>query len=150
MTFLAQTEVPGLQVRMPSGEWLDVPYIPGSFAVNSGDMLQRWTNGRFKSTPHRALPPVGRQRYAIPFFLGPHIDTGSSACRRAGRRGQPAALPADHLRAVPALVVRRELQPHRPGGGPLTGGRARRTIFDHPVPLRLTDPVAGVILPGVG
>lgn len=75
LTFLAQTEVPGLQVRLPSGDWLDVPYIPGSFAVNSGDMMYRWTNGRFKSTPHRALPPVGRHRYAIPFFMGPHIDT---------------------------------------------------------------------------
>ena len=74
MTFLAQTDVPGLQVRMPSGEWLEVPYIPGSFAVNSGDMMKRWTNGRFKSTPHRALPPVGRHRYAIPFFLGPQFD----------------------------------------------------------------------------
>jgi isopenicillin N synthase-like dioxygenase len=74
MTFLAQTEVPGLQVRMPSGDWLDVPFVPGSFAVNSGDMMQRWTNGRFKSTPHRALPPVGRHRYAIPFFLGPQFD----------------------------------------------------------------------------
>lgn len=75
MTFLAQTEVPGLQVRMPSGDWLDVPYLPNSFAVNAGDMMYRWTNGRFKSTPHRALPPVGRHRYAIPYFLGPHIDT---------------------------------------------------------------------------
>ena len=74
MTFLAQTDVPGLQVRMPSGDWLEVPYIPGSFAVNSGDMMRRWTNGRFKSTPHRALPPVGRHRYAIPFFLGPQFD----------------------------------------------------------------------------
>jgi isopenicillin N synthase-like dioxygenase len=74
MTFLAQTEIPGLQVRMPSGNWLDVPYIPGSFAVNSGDMLRRWSNGRFKSTPHRALPPIGRHRYAIPFFLGPRFD----------------------------------------------------------------------------
>ena len=74
MTFLAQTEVPGLQVRMPSGDWLDVPYRPGSFAVNAGDMMQRWTNGRFLSTPHRALPPVGRHRYAIPFFLGPRFD----------------------------------------------------------------------------
>jgi isopenicillin N synthase-like dioxygenase len=75
LTFLAQTSVPGLQVLMPSGEWADVPYVPGSYAVNSGDMMQRWTNGRVKSTPHRALPPVGRDRYAIPFFLGPHIDT---------------------------------------------------------------------------
>jgi isopenicillin N synthase-like dioxygenase len=75
LTFLAQSEVPGLQVRMPSGEWIDVPYVPDSYAVNSGDMMTRWTNGRFKSTPHRAVPPVGRHRYAIPFFLGPHIDT---------------------------------------------------------------------------
>jgi isopenicillin N synthase-like dioxygenase len=74
MTFLAQTAVPGLQVRMPSGAWLDVPYIPGSFAVNSGDTLHRWSNARFKSTPHRALPPVRRERYAIPFFLGPRFD----------------------------------------------------------------------------
>jgi isopenicillin N synthase-like dioxygenase len=79
MTFLAQTEVPGLQVRMPpngpnGGNWLDVPYVPGSFAVNSGDMVRRWTNGRFLSTPHRVLPPVGRDRYAIPFFLGPRFD----------------------------------------------------------------------------
>jgi isopenicillin N synthase-like dioxygenase len=60
---------------MPSGDWLDVPYIPNSFAVNSGDMMAGWTNGRFKSTPHRAVPPGGRHRYAIPFFLGPHLDT---------------------------------------------------------------------------
>jgi isopenicillin N synthase-like dioxygenase len=75
MTFLAQTDVPGLQVRLPSGDWLDVPYVPNSYAVNAGDMMFRWTNGRFKSTPHRALPPVGTHRYAIPFFLGPHLDT---------------------------------------------------------------------------
>ena len=75
LTFLAQSDVPGLQIRMPSGAWEDIPYVPGSFAVNSGDMMFRWTNGRFKSTPHRAVPPVGRDRYAIPFFLGPHMDT---------------------------------------------------------------------------
>jgi isopenicillin N synthase-like dioxygenase len=74
MTFLAQTEIPGLQVRMPSGNWLDVPYVPGSFAVNSGDTMHRWTNGRFLSTPHRAVPPIGRDRYAIPFFFGPRFD----------------------------------------------------------------------------
>jgi isopenicillin N synthase-like dioxygenase len=75
LTFLAQTDVPGLQVCMPGGEWLDVPFLPGSYAVNAGDTMHRWTNGRFKSTPHRALPPVGHHRYAIPFFVGPHIDT---------------------------------------------------------------------------
>jgi isopenicillin N synthase-like dioxygenase len=92
LTFLAQTDVPGLQVRMPSGAWEDIPYVPGSFAVNSGDMMVRWTNGRFKSTPHRAVPPVGRDRYAIPFFLGPHMDTVIDClptCAGAGARLPP-------------------------------------------------------------
>jgi len=75
MTFLPQSGVPGLQVRTVSGEWIDIPDIPGSFAVNAGDTLHRWSNGRFLSTPHRALPPVGQHRYAVPFFLAPHLDT---------------------------------------------------------------------------
>ena len=75
MTFLPQSEVPGLEVLTPSGEWAPVPEIPDSFAVNSGDTLHRWTNGRFRSTAHRARPPIGTHRYAIPFFLGPHVDT---------------------------------------------------------------------------
>jgi isopenicillin N synthase-like dioxygenase len=75
LTFLAQSGVAGLQVRVGDGQWLDVPYVPDSFVVNSGDMLHRWTNGHYPSTPHRALPPIGQDRYAIPFFLGPHLDT---------------------------------------------------------------------------
>ena len=93
MTFLAQSEVPGLQVRMPGGDWLDVPYVPGSFAVNSGDMMKRWTNGRFKSTPHRALPPVGRHRYAIPFFLGPRFDQEIAALPTCTGPGNPPQFP---------------------------------------------------------
>jgi len=93
LTFLAQTEVPGLQLRLPSGDWLDVPYVPDSFAVNSGDMMTRWTNGRFKSTPHRALPPVGRPRYAIPFFLGPHLDTEIACLPSCQGPDNPARFP---------------------------------------------------------
>ena len=74
MTFLPQSALPGLQVKMPDDSWQDVPEIPGSMAVNAGDTMHRWTNGRFKSTPHRALPPEQTDRYAIPFFLGPNID----------------------------------------------------------------------------
>ena len=94
MTFLPQSEVPGLEVLMPSGEWEPVPEIPDSFAVNSGDTLHRWTNGRFRSTAHRARPPVGTQRYAIPFFLGPHVDTLIEClptCREEG--GEPRFAP---------------------------------------------------------
>jgi isopenicillin N synthase-like dioxygenase len=93
LTFLAQSDVPGLQVRMPDGEWIDVPYVPGSYAVNTGDMMLRWTNGRFKSTPHRALPPVGRHRYAIPFFLGPHLDTVIACLPTCQGPDRPAQYP---------------------------------------------------------
>jgi len=93
LTFLAQSEVPGLQVRMPDGSWVDVPYLPGSFAVNSGDMMQRWTNHRFKSTPHRALPPLGRARYAIPYFFGPHLDTEIACLPTCQGPGNPARYP---------------------------------------------------------
>jgi isopenicillin N synthase-like dioxygenase len=75
LTFLPQSEIAGLQVKTPEGHWEDVPEIAGSMAVNAGDTLHRWTNGRFKSTPHRALPPEHGHRYAIPFFFGPNIDT---------------------------------------------------------------------------
>ena len=87
MTWLPQSEIPGLEVLMPSGEWVAVPELPNSFAVNSGDTLHRWTNGRFRSTAHRARPPAGGHRYAIPFFLGPHVDTLIEClptCREAG------------------------------------------------------------------
>ena len=93
MTFLAQSEVPGLQVRLADGAWADVPYVPGSFAVNSGDMLKRWTNDRFKSTPHRALPPVGRPRYAIPYFMGPHLDTAIACLPTCQGPGNPPRYP---------------------------------------------------------
>ena len=75
MTFLAQSDVPGLQIQLGADEWCDVPYVPASFVVNTGDMLHRWTNGRFRSTAHRAMPPRDGHRYAIPYFLGPHLDT---------------------------------------------------------------------------
>jgi isopenicillin N synthase-like dioxygenase len=111
MTFLAQTEVPGLQVRMTDGDWIDVPDIPGSFAVNSGDMLQRWSNARFKSTPHRALPPVGRERYAIPFFFGLHFDQRIEclpACTSPGnpRAGNRSPMPSGRSTGTTPTTIR--------------------------------------------
>lgn len=70
LTMLPPSELPGLAVRLPSGEWVDAPGVPGAFLVNSGDMLRRWTNHRFLSTPHRVVNRnPGRDRYAVPFFF---------------------------------------------------------------------------------
>ena len=75
MTLLAPSNVPGLAIRLPDGTWFDAPSIPGCFTVNGGDILKRWTNDRFLSTPHRALNVSGLARYAIPFFFDTHPDT---------------------------------------------------------------------------
>lgn len=70
LTMLPQSELPGLSIRMPSGQWVEAPAAPGAFLVNSGDMLRRWTNHRFLSTPHRVVNRnAGRDRYAVPFFF---------------------------------------------------------------------------------
>jgi isopenicillin N synthase-like dioxygenase len=75
MTLLAPSPVPGLSIRVPDGTWFDAPSIEGAFVVNGGDILRRWTNDRFLSTPHRAANSSGQHRYAIPFFFDPHPDT---------------------------------------------------------------------------
>ena len=134
LTFLAQSDVPGLQIRPEGGDWEDVPFVEDSFVVNTGDMLHRWTNGRYKSTPHRALPPVGRHRYAIPYFFGPNLDAEISCAPTCTGPGQPAPLAARHLRGPPRLVVRRQLQrrrPEGPGGGVEMPGAnlGRRSAF---------------------
>ncbi len=101
LTFLAQSEVPGLQIRPEGGDWQDVPFVENSFVVNSGDMLHRWTNGRYPSTPHRALPPVGRHRYAIPYFFGPNLDAEIRCAPTCAGPDNPPRWPpvryADHL-----------------------------------------------------
>ena len=75
LTMLPQSAVPGLEIRTASGRWLAAPSLPGSYLVNTGDTLNRWTNGRFLSTPHRASNKSGEERYAMPFFYDPNTDT---------------------------------------------------------------------------
>ena len=74
MTLLAQNKVPGLSLRTASGRWIDAPAVEGTFLVNSGQMLNRWSNGRFRATPHRVVNRSGGDRYAIPFFFDCSID----------------------------------------------------------------------------
>lgn len=93
MTFLPQSGVAGLQIATNPGDWHDVPFVENSFVVNTGDTLHRWTNGRYLSTPHRALPPVGQHRYAIPFFLGPHLDTTIECLPGCSNNDNPPRFP---------------------------------------------------------
>jgi isopenicillin N synthase-like dioxygenase len=75
ITILAREDVPGLAVRLPSGEWLAPPVIEGTFLVNLGNMMKRWSNDRFLSTPHGVLNDTGTDRYSIAFFYSPNVDS---------------------------------------------------------------------------
>lgn len=83
----------GLQVKRRGGDWLDVPVIEGAFMVNIGDLMMRWTNDTWVSTPHRVVnPPAGAgaasRRLSIGYFFIPDYDTAIAcidSCRSADR-----------------------------------------------------------------
>lgn len=73
LTLLAQDHHGGLEVRGPDG-WVDVPPNPEALVCNIGDMLDRMTGGRYRSTPHRVRPSQGVDRLSFPLFLDPGWD----------------------------------------------------------------------------
>jgi len=92
MTILLLDSVPGLQIAQEKGVtddmefpvqgaeqacdrgWLDVPAMEGAFVVNTGDMMQRFTNGKYLSNMHRVVNFTGQERYSIAFFYEPNAE----------------------------------------------------------------------------
>lgn len=73
LTMLAQDRNGGLQVHS-RGEWIEVPADPDVIICNIGDMLDRLTEGRYRSTPHRVRNTSGQDRLSFPFFFDPSWD----------------------------------------------------------------------------
>ncbi|USP81585.1 hypothetical protein yc1106_08859 [Curvularia clavata] len=64
-----------LQVQLKDGTWLNADPVRGAFVVNIGDMIERWTNGLWKSTLHRVIHRGGdRYRISVPFFYEPNFE----------------------------------------------------------------------------
>jgi isopenicillin N synthase-like dioxygenase len=74
LTVLWTDGAPGLQVEALHGGWVDVEPVEGGLIVNLGDLMQRWTNDRWRSTMHRVVPVGSGRRLSIPFFHNANWD----------------------------------------------------------------------------
>lgn len=80
ITLLMGASAEGLQVKRRDGKWIPITAVKDCLVVNVGDMLQRYTNGKLKSTIHRVVNPpkeeLKKPRYSIPFFMhaNPNMD----------------------------------------------------------------------------
>jgi isopenicillin N synthase-like dioxygenase len=97
ITLLVGASADGLQILSKQNEWVPVTSLPDQIVVNVGDMLQRLTNNKLKSTTHRVVNPPreqwGTSRFSIPFFLHPKSSM-SLACL-------PSCIDSQHPKAYP-------------------------------------------------
>jgi isopenicillin N synthase-like dioxygenase len=76
ITLLLQDGLGGLEIRNVAGEWVRADPVPGTFVVNLGDMIQRWTNDIYVSNMHRVLNRRrDRRRHSVALFFNPDYFT---------------------------------------------------------------------------
>jgi isopenicillin N synthase-like dioxygenase len=75
LTVLCQDDVGGLQVQDLEGRWIAAPPMLGTLVVNVGDLLARWTNDAYRSTPHRVVNSSGRERLSLVLAYDPEPET---------------------------------------------------------------------------
>jgi isopenicillin N synthase-like dioxygenase len=95
-TILAPGKIGGLQIEYRGG-WIEAPPIAGAFIINIGDMMARWTNDRFASTPHRVINRSGQERYSVPFFAIPDFDAVVTCLPSCQGAGNPPKYPSLHV-----------------------------------------------------
>ncbi len=93
ITLLMGASAEGLEVLRRDGKWIAITALPDQIVVNVGDMLDRLTNHKLKSTIHRVVnPPIekmGSSRYSIPFFLHPRADMSLTSLESCITADQP-------------------------------------------------------------
>jgi isopenicillin N synthase-like dioxygenase len=97
---LCQDHVGGLQIEDLNGDWIEAPPIPGTLIVNVGDLLERWTDGAFRSTPHRVINATAEERLSLVLAFDPNPETMIDANDIYGsghQANQPAISCGDYL-----------------------------------------------------
>lgn len=74
LTLLLQDNTGGLQTQARDGRWIDIAPTDGTIVVNLGDMMQAWTNDRYRAAVHRVVPMTTQRRFSIPYFSNPQRD----------------------------------------------------------------------------
>jgi isopenicillin N synthase-like dioxygenase len=94
VTMLAQDEIGGLEIRNAAGEWIRAIPVPGTFVINLGDLMQRWTNGLYCSTMHRVKNnSSSRNRHSVAFFYAPSLDALIECLPTCTDAGNPPKFP---------------------------------------------------------
>jgi isopenicillin N synthase-like dioxygenase len=105
MTILRNHEAEGgLQVQPRGGKWIDAPALNDTFVVNIGDLLMRWTNDRWMSTPHRVVVPEAQarersRRLSIGYFTRPNYDSPIACISTCAGAQNPARYEATTVKA---------------------------------------------------
>ncbi len=93
ITLLMGASADGLQVLRRDNKWIPITALPNQLVVNVGDMLERLTNGKLKSTIHRVVNPprqlMNKPRYSIPFFMHPRSEISLAALENCISRDNP-------------------------------------------------------------
>ncbi|MDF1790973.1 MAG: 2-oxoglutarate and iron-dependent oxygenase domain-containing protein [Thalassobaculaceae bacterium] len=99
MTILtSDNDIGGLQVKPRGGDWTDVPLFDDAFVINIGDLMMRWSNNRWVSTPHRVVNPAQpdgqglptSRRLSIGYFFIPNYDTEIACLPGCASEDRPA------------------------------------------------------------
>lgn len=103
ITLLFQDEIGGLELLGADGTWRPAPPVGGAAVINTGDLMERWTNGRFRSTVHRVRPiRGGRGRYSIALFVDPdaavEVECFESCVSADRPRRYPRTTAGEHIR----------------------------------------------------
>ena len=94
LTLLLQDDVGGLQVKVEDS-WVGVTPTEEAIVVNTGDMMQVWSNDRYQAALHRVLPRSQHNRFSLPYFFNPSYDTNYAPLPGSIREGEAA-----HYRSI--------------------------------------------------